>query len=59
MAAPIQVAVDAVWRNTTQAMTGIHSGALNVSRIALVSGIILMAKNSAYQQAVPLAARKI
>ena len=47
------------WRNTTHAITGIHSGALNVSRIALVSGISVMATNSAYQAAVPVAARRI
>jgi hypothetical protein len=39
-------------------MTGIHSGALNVSKIALVSGISVIATNSAYQAAVPVAARK-
>src|SRR4051812_47468122 len=59
IAAPTHVAVAARWRNTTHAITGIHSGALNVSRIALVSGIIVMATNSAYQAAVPVAARRI
>jgi pimeloyl-ACP methyl ester carboxylesterase len=47
MAAPIHVAFDARWRNTAHAMTGIHSGALNVSNIALVSGISVIATKSA------------
>src|SRR5258707_14992081 len=59
MAAPSQVAVDAFCRDTNHAITGIHSGALKLSRIALVNGIIVIATNRAYQQAVPLAARRI
>jgi hypothetical protein len=59
IATPIHVGADAVLRNNTQSITGIHSGALKVSRVALVSGIMLTAKNSAYQQAVPLAARRM
>ena len=46
-------------RKTAHAITGIHSGALNVSRIAFVSGISVIATNSEYQAAVPVAARKI
>src|SRR5260370_34116179 len=59
MAAPSQVAVDAFCRDTNHAITGIHNGALKLSRIALVNGIIVIATNRAYQQAVPLAARRI
>ena len=59
IAAPTQVALDARRRKTTHAITGIHSGALNVSRIAFVSGIIVIATKSAYQAAVPVAARKM
>src|SRR4051812_14966304 len=57
-AAPTHVAVDGRRRKSTHAITGIHSGALNVNRIAFVSGIIVIATNSAYQAAVPVAARK-
>src|SRR6266496_3319299 len=59
MAAPSQVAVDAFCRDTNHAITGIHNGALKLSRIALVNGIIAIATNRAYQHAVPLAARRI
>src|SRR5262245_59871575 len=48
---------DAFSRNNTHAITGIHSGALNVRRIALVSGIIRMAMKRAYHAPVPLTAR--
>ena len=58
IAAPIQVAFDTCWRETAQAMSGIQSGALYVSRVALLSGINVIATNSAYQQAVPVAARR-
>ena len=58
-AAPIQVGRDALSRNNTHAITGIHNGALNVNRIALVSGIIVIATKRAYYAAVPLTARSL
>ena len=57
IAAPTHVAVDARWRKISHAITGIHNGALNVSRIAFISGgRRVIANKPARTAAIPAAA---